>query len=97
MRKEPGFWGCGIQHGASVKSLSLIPDRNGYLSIDVAPALYVNSLIGVLPITVDNRIRKGFTQSRLNLDFAPIHVSKVLNEPHELIDEGRDGRDSTWE
>lgn len=46
---------------------------------------------------MDYGIREGFEQGHLDVDFTSVRHSKVQNEPHELIDEWGDDRDSTWE
>jgi hypothetical protein len=86
-----------LENRAAVESFSFVANGDCDFSVHVATARDVNSLAGVLTITVDHGIRQGFMQSHLDVTFAPIHASKVQNEAYELISEWRDGRNFTWE
>jgi hypothetical protein len=97
VRKQQVFWSRGICNFLAVEPLSLVPDRDRDLSVYVAAAVDVDTLVRVLPVAVDYGIRKGFTESRLDVDLASICASKLQNEAHELINELGDSRDSAGE
>src|SRR5882724_6518770 len=80
-----------------MKSSSLVPDRDRDFSVHVAAAPDINAFVRILTIAVGHSIRKRFMQRHLNVSLAGIRASKVENEPHELINEWRDGRDFTCE
>jgi hypothetical protein len=93
--EQPVFCSGGIRDSAGVKPSSLVPNGDQDFSVCVAAALYVHTLAGILTVTVNHGIRKGFTQGDLDIDLAAIRGSKVQNEPHELIHELRDNLDLT--
>src|SRR6516164_5751026 len=94
---QPAFGSSGIRYCAGVKPCSLVPNGDRDFSVSVAATLYVNALAGVLTVTVDHGIRKGFTYGRLDIDLASILRSKVQNEPQQSIYEWRDDLDLTRE
>jgi hypothetical protein len=87
MREQQVFWSRGIRNFLAVEALSLVPDRDRDFSGHVAAAVDVDALVRVLPIAVDYGIRKGFTESGLDVDLTAICASKLQNEAHELINE----------
>src|SRR5580704_3062631 len=97
MREQKIFSKSRIRYRAAIETSSFVPNRDCDFSVHVATARDVNALARVPTVAVHHSIRKGFVQSRLNVDLASIRHSKVQNEPHELFSEWRDGRNFTWE
>lgn len=61
----------------------------------------IHPLPGVLLIAVEDGIRESLAERYFDIYFTPVDVAEAiderLEEPHELIYKGRDGRDSTGE
>ena len=87
MREQPIFWVCRIRHSVGVKSSPLVPNADREFAVNVAAAFDKNPFVRVLTIAMDYCVRKGFTQSQFNFDLASVRVSKVQDEPYELINE----------
>ena len=62
MREQQVFWSRGIRNFLAVEPLSLVPDSDRDFSVHVAPAVDVDTLVRVLPVTVDYGIRKSLTE-----------------------------------
>jgi len=87
MCEQPVLWTCGIRQCIGVKSSPLVSNADRHFSVHVAAAFDKNPFVRVLTIAMDYCVRKGFTQSQFNFDLASVRVSKVQDEPYELINE----------
>ena len=56
-----------------------------------------NVFSGILTISVNDRVCEGFAQRALNIALAPRNAAALLDQEHELIDEGRNRSHFAWQ
>jgi hypothetical protein len=88
MRQLELLCGSWVRELCAVKPPSFVSDHNENFLIGHTTAIYVNTLVRVFVITVNDAVGQGFSQSDFHVNFVSRNTLAFLNEDHELVDEG---------
>jgi len=78
-----------------IKPLPVVRDDNGHSLSQLALTTNVNQLAGVYPVAVNDGIAQRFVKRQLNGGLAACNAARSFNQPHQPVNQRRDGFDLT--